>query len=130
MNYKKKANITLALVAVGFILTSILMCYNKENQLLRMLFYILEAALIGGGCGKQLGGGGMVREWWVRVADAGRPACGGIPVVNPAGVVGFVVVGVRCVWGSVCLAEWSSRSWDVYRSLPRSVSALLSGCVW
>jgi uncharacterized membrane-anchored protein YjiN (DUF445 family) len=48
MDYRKKANITLSLVAIGFILTSVLMYFYNGNQFIRMLFYIVEAALIGG----------------------------------------------------------------------------------
>lgn len=47
MNYKRKATITLTLVALGFAITSILM-WRCPNIIVKMLFYILEAALIGG----------------------------------------------------------------------------------
>lgn len=47
MNYKKKANITLTLVALGFITFSILKCHYNIT-IVKILFYMSEAALIGG----------------------------------------------------------------------------------
>jgi uncharacterized membrane-anchored protein YjiN (DUF445 family) len=47
MNYKRKANITVALVGLGFIVTAVLKAYYK-GTLITMGFYIMEAALIGG----------------------------------------------------------------------------------
>lgn len=48
MNYRKKANITLILVALGFIAMSVLRYFYRDIVLIKMLFYVTEAALIGG----------------------------------------------------------------------------------
>jgi uncharacterized membrane-anchored protein YjiN (DUF445 family) len=47
MNYKRKANMTVAFVGVGFIVTAVLKAYYNV-AIIKMLFYIMEAALIGG----------------------------------------------------------------------------------
>lgn len=48
MNYKRKANITLAVVVVLFIITALLRNYYKDVTFIRMLYSVSEAALIGG----------------------------------------------------------------------------------
>jgi uncharacterized membrane-anchored protein YjiN (DUF445 family) len=47
MNYKKKANLTVAFVGIGFIVTAVLKA-NYDLTIVKLLFYIMEAALIGG----------------------------------------------------------------------------------
>jgi uncharacterized membrane-anchored protein YjiN (DUF445 family) len=48
MNYKRKATITLILVALGFIVSSIFKYLYKDEIGIRLMFIVFEAALIGG----------------------------------------------------------------------------------
>lgn len=48
MNYKKKANITLSLVAALFVLFAVLKYYYRDITLINLILFTAEAALIGG----------------------------------------------------------------------------------
>ncbi len=48
MNYRNKANITLAVVFTGFLFSAVLLHLHKEVFALRLVYFVLEAALVGG----------------------------------------------------------------------------------
>lgn len=48
MNYRNKANITLAVVSVGFIIVFIIKYYILNNAYTDFIFTIMEAGLVGG----------------------------------------------------------------------------------
>lgn len=48
MNYRKKANITLAVVAAGFIGATILKHYFNDSFEIKLISFVIEAALVGG----------------------------------------------------------------------------------
>ncbi len=48
MNYRNKANITLAAVFTGFLLSAVLLHLHQKVFILRLVYFVLEAALVGG----------------------------------------------------------------------------------
>lgn len=48
MNYHKKANLTLSIVFIFFLGAAVLEHYNPQNFGIRLVYFVLEAALVGG----------------------------------------------------------------------------------
>ncbi|HEX3015912.1 MAG TPA: DUF445 family protein, partial [Desulfobacteria bacterium] len=48
MNYRNKANITLVVVLIAFVLITLARYLNGNNSTLQLLHFVLEAALVGG----------------------------------------------------------------------------------